>query len=233
MILGIETATAVCAAAVAGGGHVFAESSLEEKYIHAERLMSMVDEVLRGSGRSLAALDAIAVSIGPGSFTGLRIGLSVAKGLAYAAQKPLIAVPTLRAIAERAARECGDSAPPAILPLLDARKDEVYCQLFERHGSTVRPVEEEHDVRLAVLAGQLSQREVLITGEAAPRLREFMKAAAGRSRPEAVFADPDTARCSAAVVALIGERMLGEGNIADPRDLEPRYIKEFFLKTKG
>jgi tRNA threonylcarbamoyladenosine biosynthesis protein TsaB len=79
MILGIETATAVCAAAVAGGGHVFAESSLEEKYIHAERLMSMVDEVLRESGRSLAALDAIAVSIGPGSFTGLRIGLSVAK----------------------------------------------------------------------------------------------------------------------------------------------------------
>jgi hypothetical protein len=75
--------------------------------------------------------------------------------------------------------------------------------------------------------------EVLITGEAAPRLRDLMKAAGGRNRPEAVFADPHTARCSAAVVALIGERMLGEGNIADPRDLEPRYIKEFFLKTKG
>jgi tRNA threonylcarbamoyladenosine biosynthesis protein TsaB len=233
MILGIETATAVCAAAVVGGGRVFAESAREEKYIHAERLMSMVDEVLRRSGCSLASLDAIAVSIGPGSFTGLRIGLSVAKGLAYAVEKPLIAVPTLRAIAERAARENGDDAPPAILPLLDARKDEVYCQLFERHGSTVRPAEEEHDVKLTVLAERLSQMEVLITGEAAPRLRELMMAPDGRNRPEAVFADTEKARCSAAVVALIGERMLGEGNTAEARDLEPRYIKEFFLKTKG
>ena len=172
------------------------------------------------------------MSIGPGSFTGLRIGLSVAKGLAYAAEKPLVAVPTLRAIAERAARESVGEIPNTILPLLDARKDEVYCQLFERQGSAVRPAWEERDMTLAALADLVAQTNVLITGEAAPRLRAIVTMGRRPGRPSAVFAPPEIARCSAAVVAMIGEQMLAEGKSADPRDLEPRYIKEFFLKTQ-
>jgi tRNA threonylcarbamoyladenosine biosynthesis protein TsaB len=232
MILALETATSVCAAAAAAGGIVVAESAMEEKYIHAERLMAMVDEVLTRAACTVHTLDAIAVSIGPGSFTGLRIGLSVAKGLAYAAEKPLVAVPTLRAIAEQTVRRIPAGRPEAVLPLLDARKDEVYCQLFRLEGPTLRPVWEERDMTLAALAELIAGMNVLVTGQAAQRLREILTPDPRRLRPAPQFASPEEARCSAGMVALLGEHMLAEGSIADPRDLEPRYIKEFFLKTK-
>jgi tRNA threonylcarbamoyladenosine biosynthesis protein TsaB len=232
MILGLETATDVCAAATASGGRVVAESSAEERHIHAERLMAMVDEVLARSGCSVRECEAIAISIGPGSFTGLRIGLSVAKGLAFSAGKPIVPVPTLRAIAEQTARRDRDHAVPAILPLLDARKDEVYAALFAREGSGLRTVWEERDWPLAALAEQVAGMQVLVTGQAAPRLRAALGPAVIHQRPGVAFASTEEARSSAGIVALLGEELLAGGGAADPRTLEPRYIKEFFLRTK-
>jgi tRNA threonylcarbamoyladenosine biosynthesis protein TsaB len=232
VILGLETATDVCAAATASGGAVVAEIAAEERHIHAERLMAMVGGVLARSGCALRDCDAIAVSIGPGSFTGLRIGLSVAKGLAFAAGKPIVPVPTLRAIAEQTAQRVRVGAATAILPLLDARRDEVYAALFEREGPALRLAWEERDWPLAALAEKVSGLELLVTGQAAPRLREALGSAASLKAPGVAFATPDEARCSAGIVALLGEQILAAGGAADPRTLEPRYIKEFFLRTK-
>lgn len=100
MILGIETATEVCSTALVHDGKVVIEKSLNEKNVHSEKLLMMIDEVLANASCPVKSLEAIAVSIGPGSFTGLRIGLSTAKGLALSNSIPLLAVPSLDGIAE-------------------------------------------------------------------------------------------------------------------------------------
>jgi len=104
MILSIETATELCGVALVDKQRCLCERIVVEKNIHSERLMVLVDEVLREAGVTVASLDGVAVSIGPGSFTGLRIGLSAGKGLAYARSLPILAVPTLDAIAYEAVR---------------------------------------------------------------------------------------------------------------------------------
>src|SRR5512142_395937 len=133
MLLGIETATTVCAAAVVRDGELLAEELVDERNVHAERLMGMIDAAFRRSGTTLEQMAGLAVSIGPGSFTGLRIGLSVAKGLVYASGKPLLPVPTLQALAQKAAGAPGTAdGEESILPVLDARRGDVYCALYRR-----------------------------------------------------------------------------------------------------
>ncbi len=216
-VLGIETATLVCGAAVAADGRVLADRWVEARNVHAEQLMRLVDEALGGIG--LAALDALAVSAGPGSFTGLRVGVSVAKGLALASGKPVVAVPTLVAIAERAARE--SAGAELIVPLLDARQGEVYYQLFRSEGRAV-PVGEPGVGRVEEVRALCAGRDVLFTGEAAAK---GVTATWGR------LAEGGVARCSAGMVALLGEAMAAAGQTVEAALLEPRYIKEFFLKA--
>ena len=109
IVLGIETATAVCAVALVDDDVVRAERRYEIPQAHSEKLMECVDDCLKSAGLALSSIDGIAISIGPGSFTGLRIGLSVAKGLAFATDKPVVGVPTLEALAvtTRAEGCCG------------------------------------------------------------------------------------------------------------------------------
>lgn len=230
-VLGIETATSLCGAAVVSGGTVRSAHAVEGRHIHAEQLMSIIDRSLAQAGVLLRDLDAIAVSIGPGSFTGLRIGLSAAKGLALAAGKPIVPVPTLEAIARQAVR-AGAAAPPRqILPVLDARRDEVYCQLFEAAGASVRALDQERDMTVAALVDSLGSRHVLVTGEAAHRVQAELLRREGGGGSHVAFAPPEAARCEAALVALIGEDLAAQGVVADLNDLEPRYIKEFFLRS--
>ena len=98
-ILGIETATSVCAAAIVDDGDVLTEQWIEAQHSHSEKLITLIDKCLQTVNCELKSLAGIAVSIGPGSFTGLRIGLSVAKGLSYASGVPLVSIPTLKALA--------------------------------------------------------------------------------------------------------------------------------------
>jgi tRNA threonylcarbamoyladenosine biosynthesis protein TsaB len=120
-VLGIETATGVCGAALAVNGVIAAVEEIDRQKIHAEKLVSLVTAVLRAGGITPRDLDGIAVSIGPGSFTGLRIGLSAAKGLAYATGVPLLAVPTLEALANRAERDGILPSEGWLCAALDAR----------------------------------------------------------------------------------------------------------------
>jgi tRNA threonylcarbamoyladenosine biosynthesis protein TsaB len=227
-ILGIETATMVCAAAVVSQGGVVHEMSLDRRNVHAEKLMTMIDAVLVQSQCTLADLDGIAVSIGPGSFTGLRIGLSVAKGLVYVSAKPLIAVPTLEALARKAI-DAGAVGPTGfLLPALEARRDEIYCQLFRVDGKTIEPVWAERDMSVSSLAKEIGNCAVTVTGDACPKLSSMLP----HSQLSMFrFTDTEVSKCSAGSVARIGERRLNQGKSDDPVTLEPRYIKEFFSKA--
>lgn len=222
-ILGIETATVVCGAAVVEDGLVRSEEQVNAKNAHAENIMRLVDTSLRQSHVSPERLDAIAVSIGPGSFTGLRIGLSVAKGLACALGKPIVAVPTLRALAQRALAS-GTVSTPFILSALDARRDEVYCQLFRIEGNVIHAEGEERDLSVKELQSALGMRDITITGDALPKLRSSLQSGHIRFTPD------DVAVCSAGSIALIGETMAAQGEFAEAATLEPKYIKDFFTK---
>nr|WP_315149594.1 tRNA (adenosine(37)-N6)-threonylcarbamoyltransferase complex dimerization subunit type 1 TsaB [uncultured Flavobacterium sp.] len=125
-ILNIETATKNCSVALAKDGKtVLCKEIAEEGYSHAERLHVFIEEIISEAGIQLKDLDAVAVSQGPGSYTGLRIGVSAAKGLCYALNIPLIAVDTLQALASKA-----KVADGLIVPMIDARRMEVYSAVF-------------------------------------------------------------------------------------------------------
>ena len=126
MILAIETATDICGVALVQNQNVVAQRVLAEKYVHSEKLLPMIDEVLRDASFSAKHLDAIAVSIGPGSFTGLRIGLSTAKGLALSLGKSVIAVPTLDALAYAFFRRKGGASVAVVCPMIEAKRDEAF-----------------------------------------------------------------------------------------------------------
>lgn len=125
-ILNIETATKNCSVALAKDGKtILCKEIAEEGYSHAERLHVFIEEIIKETGITLQDLSAIAVSQGPGSYTGLRIGVSAAKGLCYALDIPLIAVDTLQALAAQITISSG-----LIIPMIDARRMEVYSAIF-------------------------------------------------------------------------------------------------------
>jgi len=225
-VLAIETATAVCGVALIADGTLRGEEFLEARNIHAERILGMIDTTLRRAGLEARELDGVAVSVGPGSFTGLRIGLSVAKGLVFGLKIGLAAVPTLEALAWRLAEAEHDDATPYILAALDARRDEVYCQLFRRSEEAVLACGEPQDLPAAGVVALLEGRRAILTGDGAEKVARALPDVSGLSLADAVLR-----RCSAAMVGRLGERELRAGRAADPATLEPRYIKEFFLRA--
>ena len=136
-ILNIETATKNCSVSLSNNGQTVAVKELcEEQFSHAEKLHLFIKDVLQTAGISLTHLKAIAVSKGPGSYTGLRIGVSAAKGLCYALNIPLIAVDTLAVLVERVSVESG-----IIVPMIDARRMEVFTQTFRKNKEAVTAAE--------------------------------------------------------------------------------------------
>ncbi len=137
-IIHIETATTTCSVAAGENGVLVAVRSVHDGYKHAENLLRLFEEVMQDAGWENDELSAIAVSAGPGSYTGLRIGVSTAKGLCYALDIPLIAVSTLYSLASGFRRKFPDSEA-LICPMLDARRMEVYTALFSKNLERLKP----------------------------------------------------------------------------------------------
>jgi len=136
-ILHIETATKVCSVALSNAGELIAyKESISDGFIHSEALTLYIEETLREGGVSLSELKAISISSGPGSYTGLRIGLSTAKGLCFALKIPLISVETLLALSALASK-----GEEQIIPMLDARRMEVYAQVIASDGSILQALD--------------------------------------------------------------------------------------------
>lgn len=210
-LLGIETATPICGAALTRDELLVVEYRAALKNAHGRLLAGAIDRLLGDAGWKIADLEAIAVSIGPGSFTGLRVGLALAKGIAMAREIPLIAVPTLAALAAQAPLERG-----LIAPLLRSRADEYYMGLYERSESGDRQIEEIKVAAWHALADSVPP-EALIIGQD-PR----------HALPDGYRAAPASAALlSAYTIARLGFQRLPEGVSNRPDALEPFYLQEF------
>lgn len=215
-ILGIETSTRTGSVAVISDEGVIAQYSLNIEVTHSERLMTTVDRVLKDSGIALDDIGGFAVAIGPGSFTGLRIGLSAVKGLALVTGRPVVAVPTLEALAWNLPH-----ASFPVCPLLDARKNEVYAALYRFEGRILTHIMAEAVIPLARLAEKVTET-TLFTGEAARLFKPEIERIFG---DRALFAPRSASIPSAAVVAELGLSMIQDGRYTDPDSLIPMYIR--------
>lgn len=214
LILCIESATTVCSVALFEGKKCLSSKELDDGYTHAENLANFVSEVLVDAGVEAAQLDAVCVCKGPGSYTGLRIGVSTGKGLAYGLKCPLIAVSTLEALAHR---NIGRDA--IRVPMLDARRMEVFAMAFDKDGSTLM------DVRAIVVDEHSfddlkSKGKLVLYGDGADKLKELY----AEDEQVEVLAD---VRASAKDMILPALKAYGENNFEDIAYFEPFYLKDF------
>jgi tRNA threonylcarbamoyladenosine biosynthesis protein TsaB len=213
--LAIETATRVCSVALARGGEVIAERANSDARLHSERLLPMIDALLSEAGVKLAGVEAFAVSIGPGSFTGLRIGLATLKAFALTDARPVAAVSTLAALCARAA---GD-APVAAL--LDARRGAYYAACVSRAGLARADVLADCVLTPPELAAKLPRGARLVVGEGALVGAEQLAA----RRPDlALLTLPDLG-ASAGNIARLGALLLAQGAACDAAELVPAYLR--------
>ena len=227
-VLAIETATNVCAAAVVTEADSFEEKT-DEQFVHAERILGMVDGVIQKSGLTKPEIDGIAVSIGPGSFTGLRIGLSTAKGIAYAWNRPIIGVSTLEALAFRAMAQASASEEFLVVAAIDARRDEVYCGSFRHHGSTLHEEWSPRDMRVSDLVREIEGRPVLLTGDGVEKILEACKEDFSLRLLRTVA--PALRTASAISIGALGRQRLMEGEKGNAQRLEPKYLKDVYTSS--
>jgi tRNA threonylcarbamoyladenosine biosynthesis protein TsaB len=238
-ILAVETSTMLGGLAVIDDSTgLIAEIRLNVKSTHSERLMTTTDHILKHSGLKMSDIDCFAVAIGPGSFTGLRIGLSTVKGFSYAAGKPIVSVPTLEAFAWNFPY-CG--YPVCIM--LDARKKEVYSALFRWDNSGAARLIGETSIRVDKLLdkinetlktgnGEISHNKILFAGEGALLYKSDIINTMGE---RAVFASYEKMAPSPANVAIIGLQKALKGEFSEPVSLVPFYMRrsEAEIKLKG
>jgi tRNA threonylcarbamoyladenosine biosynthesis protein TsaB len=194
-------------------GTIQAEGAERESRSHAASLPRLVERVLADAGLTVADVEAVAVSIGPGSFTGLRVGLGFAKGLAFAGGLRLAAVPTLEALAWVAEAQPGET----ICAALDARKREVYAALFAASAAGPRRLTPDMALAPEALCGRLTPPCVLV-GDASEAYGAALSGVA-TVRPFA------THHPRGGVIARLGWERLSAGEAADPGDLEPVYVR--------
>ncbi len=218
-ILGIESSSLVASVALVTDDEVTAEYTVNFKKTHSQTLLPMIDEVVRMLGLDLSKLDAIAVSGGPGSFTGLRIGSATAKGLGLALDKPLIHVPTLDAMAYNLY-----GADALICPMMDARRKQVYTGLY-RCSQKLETVKEPCCILADQLAKELNERgeRVIFLGDGVPVVRELLH--------EMLTVPFDIApahqnRQRGASVAALGAIYFAEGKIETAMEHAPDYLRK-------
>jgi tRNA threonylcarbamoyladenosine biosynthesis protein TsaB len=208
-LLAVETSTLAGGVALLDGERVIGEYLLDVRITHSERLMPAIDRLLRDAGWTTAILDGLAVAVGPGSFTGLRIGLSAVKGLAWALGIGVAAVPTLDAMAA--------SLPFAghpVCPVLAARRNEVYCSLYRWDGATMRREWDYLALAPESLAARLVEPTILL-GEGAESI----------SSRHARVAPPHRRMPSAAAVGVLGLARFHAHQIVSARELSPFYLR--------
>jgi len=224
-ILAIETATKVCSVAVAEENAVLGETSLFTPQVHAERLVIIINNLLEHLKLSYKDLDAIAVSIGPGSFTGLRIGLSAAKGIALAQNKKLISVPTLEAIARGFLTY--DDSKKFIVPILHARANEFYYSPFKLENAELKMTAEFKIAEADEIAEEFSSEGVFV-GEGVVEFSKY-DAVKRKFRGSMMKNVPASAR----EIAMVALEKFEREKFLDVRTSVPMYIKNFVAVPGG
>lgn len=227
LILCIETGTDVCSVGIAKDGELLSLRESDEGRDHARKVGVFVDELLRETGIAPDELDAVAVGKGPGSYTGLRIGVSFAKGLCYGLQKPLVAVGSLDALTEVALEdyEAGILSVPdweraLLCPMVDARRMEVYAQVFDAEGRPQNEVSAEVVDAGSFGAFRSQGRPFVIFGSGARKCAEVL--------PDALLVEVTP---SARGLARLAQQALDAGRTVDIAYFEPFYLKDFVVTT--
>ncbi|RTZ08793.1 tRNA (adenosine(37)-N6)-threonylcarbamoyltransferase complex dimerization subunit type 1 TsaB [Flavobacterium sp. GSP27] len=216
-LLNIETATKNCSVALAKGGKtILCKEIAEEGYSHAERLHVFIEEIIKEAGITLQDLSAVAVSQGPGSYTGLRIGVSAAKGLCYALNIPLIAIDTLQALASQVTVSSG-----LIIPMIDARRMEVYSAVFNPNLVKKREV-------LAEIITENSfedlQESIYFVGDCAEKCKLVL------TKKNHIFLE-EIKYPSAKEMSALSYEKFKVSDTVDVAYFEPYYLKDFLITT--
>jgi tRNA threonylcarbamoyladenosine biosynthesis protein TsaB len=222
MIICLETATNLCSVALCDSAGVISLRESNDSRTHASMLTLFIIEILKENGINASDLEAIAVSKGPGSFTGLRIGVSAAKGIAYAASIPLIAIETtflmFRGMVQGKYGEKGADVSKLFCPMLDARRMEVYYAIYDSSGNTVKSISA--DVITEASFNDIPEsRKIIFFGDGAAKCREVIK------RPNVYF--DDDFRISASHMCSPAFKALNNHQFEDVAYFEPFYLKDF------
>ena len=214
-ILNIETATKNCSVALAKEGKtIVCKEIAEEGYSHAERLHVFIEEIIKDAGITFQDLSAIAVSQGPGSYTGLRIGVSAAKGLCFALDIPLIAVDTLQALASQTNVSNG-----LIIPMLDARRMEVYSAIYTPNFEIIRVVQAEI---ITENSFENFEETIYFVGDCAEKCKTVL------TKDNFVFLD-ENKYPSAKEMSLLSFEKYKKNDTVDVAYFEPYYLKDFMM----
>jgi len=226
-VLAVESSAMVAAAAVIDEERLMGEYTLNHRKTHSQKLMPLIEELLDSLELTLMDIDVLAVSKGPGSFTGLRIGISTVKGLAQAANKPVIGIPTLDSLAYNLACSKG-----IICPIMDARREQVYTSIY-RWNSAIRNNAkgnlERLDEYMAVPIVELLQKlkgykePVVFNGDGVPVYREIILKELGE---RASFAPPSAAMQRAGSLAVLALEKAQKGQTEGYNDLVPFYLRK-------
>ena len=220
MILCLETATPSCSVALVHNGEVLACEEDPKGQNHSEKITLFIDKVMKTAGISYDQLDAVAVSMGPGSYTGLRIGVSTAKGICYAVSKPLIAVETLEAMAYGGKTIVKNGL---LIPAIDARRMEVYAAIFDENVNKIKDTE-------AVIIDENSFSELkkdyhlYLFGDGADKCAELFENDDKITVIKEFY-------CSAKYMNVIAQRKLDAKDFVDVAYFEPFYLKDFVPGT--
>lgn len=226
LILQIETATASCSVSLANNGSVIAFKEINERNKHAEVITLFINEVLVSAGKNYSDLDAVAVSCGPGSYTGLRIGVSVAKGLCFALDIPLIAIETLTAMAHGAVNNNSGwlDQETLLCPMIDARRMEVFTSIFNAKGEKIQNTSAEI-INEDSFADLLQTQKMLFFGDGAEKCSDRLN-----KNANAVFL-PGFIN-SATYLAQLADNKFKDKSFESVAYFEPFYLKDFIAGKK-
>lgn len=218
-ILGIESSSLVASAAIVTDDILTAEYTVNFKKTHSQTLLPMIDEIVRMTETELETIDAIAVSGGPGSFTGLRIGSATAKGLGLALKKPLIHIPTVDAMAWNLWGARG-----LVCPIMDAKRNQVYTGIY-RMENGLEAVKEQCAMDMGALAEELNRlgEPVIFLGDGVPVYKEIIEECV---KVPVAFAPAHLNRQRAAAVAALGAIYFAEGKSETAAEHGPDYLRK-------
>ena len=214
-LLAIDTTGSVCTCALATEEKLLAELTIDQDRTHSQGLMPMIDTLFGMTGTSLEDVDAFACAVGPGSFTGIRIGVATTKAFAHARRKPAIAVNTLDGLC------CNVDYRGLVCPMIDARRQEVYFALY-RQGETIQRLGDYRDLPLIEVLQQCGEPTMFL-GDGAINYREIIREALGEN---ALFAPAGHSKQRAAGVAKAAFLEYAAGHVADAYSLSPIYLKK-------
>lgn len=219
-ILGIDSSSLVATVAVVNDDIMTAEYTINHKKTHSQTLLPMIDEIVKMAEINLDDIDAIAVSGGPGSFTGLRIGSATAKGLGLVWNKPLIHVPTVDAMAYNLY-----GTDKLICPIMDARRCQTYTGLYEFVDEAFNIVMEQCAISVEELAEKINTlgRSVIFAGDGIPVFKEYLDA---NLKVKHFYAPAHMNRQRAGAVAVLGQRYFIEGKVESAAEHQPNYLRQ-------